>query len=186
MPAFFLAFLSVLLATMAGREGVRVARLAGAGVSASGLLLAAGVAGAIYAGLSAMIGDQIAPLLNAKGKLLIVAIALALAACEVLLMRAGKAPREPTLSVGAAALVLAGALVTGAAGLLVMAITLVTGEPALAGAGGALGALAALAVAAIAGSAWETRFPQTAMRWIIAGILLMAAAMTGVRVFVPF
>lgn len=186
MPGFFLAFLTVLLATMAGREAVRVARLAGAGVSAGGLLLAAAFAGMIYAGLSAVIGDQLAPLLNAKGKLLIVAIALALAACEVLLLRAGKAPREPTLSVGAAALVLAGALMTGAAGLLVMAITLVTGEPVLAGVGGALGALAGLAVPAFAGAQWEARFPQGVMRWITSGLLFFAALITGLRVFVPF
>lgn len=186
MPAFFLAFLTVLLATVAGRDAVRVARLAGAGVSAGGLVLAACVAGAIYAGLAAMIGDQLAPLLNAKGKLLIVAIALAMAAFEVLLLRAGKAPREPTLSVGAAALVLAGALVTGAAGLLVIAITLVTGDAALAGAGGALGALAALALPAFAGAQWEARFPQGVMRWIVAALLFSAALITGLRVFVPF
>ena len=186
MPPFFLAFLTVLLATVAGREAVRVARLAGGGVSSGGLLLAAAIGGMIFAGLAAVIGYQMAPLLNPMGKLLVVAIALALAACEVLLLRAGKAPREPTLSVGAAALVLAGALVTGAAGLLVIAITLVTGEPVLAGVGGALGALAGLAVPAFAGAEWEARFPQGVMRWITSGHLFLAALMTCLLVFVPF
>ncbi len=163
-----------------------MARLAGAGVSPSGLIVAAGIAAVICAALAAVIGEQIAPILNSKGKLLITAIALALAGCEVLFLRASKAPAEPTLSVGATALVLGGALITGAAGLLVIAITLVTGEPILAGVGGAVGAAVALAVPAIAGAAWERNWPQAVMRWIIGMALLMGAIVIGVAIFVPF
>ena len=185
MPAFFLAFLSVALATMAGRDAMRVARLAGAGVAPSLLLVAIALAAAGFAALSAAVGEQIAPVLNEKGKLLIAAIALAVAALEVLVMRPGKTPKEPTLSVFAIALVLFAALLLGASGLLVVAITLVTGEVWLAGAGGAAGAFAALTLPALTGALWAKKAPQAALRWTTGGILALAAVLTGLPIFVP-
>ena len=181
MPAFFLTFLSVALVTLAGREAVRVARLAEAGISVTALLLAAAFGALAFAVLASTIGGQIAPLLNANGKQLILAIALALAAFEVLFMKAGKAPREPTLSVGAVALVLGGALVTGGAGLLVMAFTLATGNALLAGAGGAVGALTALAIAIVVGSEFA-RPALSKARYFVAALLVTAALRTGVPV----
>ena len=182
MPALFLAFLATALATLAGRDGVRIARLAAAGGNGSGVMLLAAIlpAAVLAAGLAAVLADGMARMLQPEARQLLVAVALAAAGAEVLLLGPGRAPVEPTRSLFAIMLVLAGGLLTGASGFLVLALAVLSGMPLLAAVGGALGAGAALALAALAGADWE-QVPQRSMRLGGGVLLLLAAVMVGVQ-----
>ena len=178
MPAFFLAFLAAGLAILAGRESVRVARLSAARGGAAGVWLASLGAGLAAAAIAASLAGELAEMLEPAHRLWLVAAALLLAAIEVLMLRAPPPPREAAQSVGATLLVLFAELLTGAPGLLVIALTVVLGNPLLSGAGGAMGAVAALCVAALAREDWE-RLPHSLMRLAGAGALLAAALVSG-------
>jgi len=180
MPAFLLAFLVCALAIAAGRESVRVARLAAA--HKGSLVLIPAILGAAFAqaAIAASLAGELGKMLTPDTRPLIVAIALALAGAEVLVLRAPRQPREPTPSIGATALVLFAELVTGAAGLLVIGLSVATGYPVLAGAGGALAALAALGAAMLAREDWE-KLPLRAMRLAGGGVLLLAGLATALK-----
>ena len=179
MPAFFLTFLAVALAILAGRESVRVARLSAARGGAAGVWLAflgAGLAGAVNA---AWLSRGLAAMLEPAMRTWLVAAALLMAGIEVLALRAPPPPREVAQSVGATLLVLFGELLTGAAGLLIIAISVSFGDPVLSGAGGAMGAMAALSVAALTREDWD-RLPHGAMRLAGGGALMAVAIVIGV------
>lgn len=179
MPAFYLALIAALVATLAGRETVRVARLSdglGAGVPLLAVVWVASIASSAFAG---WIGSALADQLNPAGKAMLVALALGLAAIELLVLRPPKAPREPTRSAGAVLLVLLAAQSTDAARLIVMALAASTGAPWLAGAGGAIGSGIGLTVAVLAGSELEARLPLGVLRGTVAGLLVVAALVTG-------
>lgn len=179
MPSFFLALLAAAAATLAGREGVRVARLSAALGARAGLLTACWLACAFGSGVAAWLGARIAAPLGPDAKAMLVAMALLLAAGELALLRLGRAPLEPTRSFGAIALVLGAAQLTSAAGFVVLALATVAPMPGLAALGGTMGAGAALTAAWSAGGEWETRLPLRALRWGIAALLLLAALATG-------
>jgi len=174
MPAFFLAFLAVALAILAGRESVRVARLAAARDGAIGLWLAFLAAGIAAAVIAASLAGELAAMLEPAMRGWMVAAALLMAGIEVLALRAPPPPKEAAQSVGATLLVLFTELLTGATGLLVIALSVALGEPLLSGAGGALGAMAGLGVAALAREDWD-KLPHPAMRLAGASTLLVAA-----------
>ena len=179
MPSFFLALLAAAAATAGGREAVRVARLAAALGSGTGLLVACWLACAVACALAARLGAEIAAELVPAGKGMLVAIALLLAALELLILRPGRAPAEPTRSFGAIALGLGAAQLTAAAGVLVFALAGALAEPWLAAAGGAVGSGAVLTVAWSAQAAWETRVPRNLLRYGMGALLLVAALVTG-------
>lgn len=178
MPSFFLALLTTALATLAGREAVRVARLAAGLGSGAGLLVAAWLAAALAAALAAWLGARIAAGLHPDAKAMLVAFALLLAGIELLVMRNPPKPEEPTRSFGAIALVLAAGQLTGAAGLLAFALAAASGVPLLAGAGAALGIGAALTCAWALAEGWEG-LPLRPIRYAVAGLLMLAALATG-------
>ena len=176
MAAVFLAFLAVAAAMLAGREAVRVARFAAAGANTGamvGLVLLVAVAACAAA---AWLAGTFAPLLSTGHQAWFVAVALVLAALEVIFLDAPAKPREPTRSFGALALVLFAGVLADASGLIVISLAVATGEPALAAIGGALGAGGVLVAAALAGEDWE-RLPRTALRWAVGIALLGAAAL---------
>ena len=179
MPAFFLSFLVVALAILAGRESVRVARLSAARDGAIGLWLAILTAGVAAAAIAASLAGELAQLLEPQLRRILVAAALLMAGIEVLLLRAPPKPREAAQSIGATVLVLFVELLTGAAGLLVIALSVAQGASVLSGAGGALGAMAAVSVAALAREDWE-KLPHQVMRLGGAGLLILAALASGV------
>ncbi|HYD23771.1 MAG TPA: hypothetical protein VEB68_03170 [Croceibacterium sp.] len=179
MPSFFLALLAAAAATLGGREAVRVARLAAALGSGSGLLAAGWLACAVACALAAWLGAGIAGQLFAEAKAMLVAIALLLAGLELAVMPPRRAPAEPTRSFGAIALVLGAAQLTAASGFLVFALAAATATPWLAAAGGALGSGAVLTAAWSAGPEWEARVPLRLLRYAVAGLLLAAALVTG-------
>jgi putative Ca2+/H+ antiporter (TMEM165/GDT1 family) len=179
LPAFFLALLAAALATLASREAVRVARLAEGLGSAAGLIVAIWMATLASSAFAGWVGARLAMELAPDAKTMLVAFALALGAIELVVLRAGPAPREPTRSTVAILLVLLAAQLTDAARLLVLAIAASTGGPWLAAAGGALGSGAVLTAAWALGAEWEAKLPLKALRWGTAALLLLAALVAG-------
>lgn len=178
MSAFFFAFLATLLALVAGRDSLRVARLAGSLGSTGALIVAIGLAAAGYAVLAALLARGMEAVLPASSARLLVAAALLVAGVEVLVLRAGARPVEPTRSVAAIGLVLCANLLFGAAGFLVIALATWSAAPAFAAAGGAGGAMVALTLAASTGPDWE-KLPLRLFRASIGWALLAGAVVTG-------
>ena len=179
MPSFFLALLAAAAATAGGREAVRVARLSAALGGGGALLVAGWLACIIACLLAARLGAAVAAELAPEAKAMLVAIALLLAGLELLVLRPGRAPAEPTRSFGAVLLVLGAAQLTAAAGFLVFALAGATGMPALAATGGALGSGAVFTAAWSMGAEWEARMPLGLLRFGVAALLLAAALATG-------
>lgn len=158
---------------------MRVARLSARLGPALGLLVASWIACIVACALAAWLGAGLAAQLFPEAQAMLVAIVLLLAGLELALLGPGRAPREPTRSFGAILLVLGMAQITGAAGFLVFALAASTGTPALAAAGGALGSAAVLTAAWSIGPGWEARLPLKPLRYTIAGLLIVAALVTG-------
>src|SRR5690606_31643997 len=175
LSSFFLALLAAAVASLSGREAVRVARLSASLGVGMALLSACWVAAAIGCTFSAWLGSKIAAQLPPGGKAMLVAMALFLAGLELILLRAGRAPAEPPRSFGAILLVLAAAQLTSAAGFLVFALAGATGSPWLAGAGGTVGSGAVLTAACLARGDWERRVPLAPLRYATAALLIFAA-----------
>jgi putative Ca2+/H+ antiporter (TMEM165/GDT1 family) len=179
LPSFFLALIAAALATLGGREAVRVARLSAA-LGGGGVLLAAGVLACLIACLlAARLGAGIAGELPPDGKTMLVALALLLAGLELLLLGPGRAPSEPTRSFGAVLLVLSAAQLTAAAGFLVFALAAATGSPWLAAAGGTVGSGGVFTAAWSMGAEWEPRMPLRLLRFGVGGVLVCAALVAG-------
>ncbi len=166
-------------ATLGGREAVRVARLSASLGTGMGLLAACWFACILACALSAWLGAGIAAQLGPDAKAMLVAIALLLAGIELIVLRPGRAPAEPTRSFGAILIVLGASQLTAAAGFLVFALAGATGAPWLAAAGGALGSGAALTAAWSLGHDWEAHLPLRLLRHAVAGLLIVAAIVTG-------
>lgn len=179
MPSFFLAMVLSALATLGGREAVRVARLASALGQAAGLVTACWLASLAGMALAAWLGVGVGRHLHPDAKEMLVALALLLAGVELLVVGPGRKPLEPTRSFGAILLVLAAGQLTGSAGFLVFALAGNAGMPVLAAAGGVLGAGAVLTAAWTAGQEWEDKLPLPAIRYAVAGLLILAAILTG-------
>ncbi|MFB0613782.1 hypothetical protein [Aurantiacibacter poecillastricola] len=175
MPAFFLTFLAVAAAMLAGRDAVRVARLRAALGWGGPLLVTVVFAALAGAALAAWIAGELAPLIRPDMKPLVVALALFLAALEVLLRTPPTNPREPTRSIGAITLVLLVGMVSDASGFIILSLAIATGEPLLAATGGALAAIAVLGVAIFTGEEWQA-LPLKALRKGVAAGLVLAAS----------
>ncbi|KLI62991.1 hypothetical protein [Aurantiacibacter marinus] len=175
MTAFFLSFLGVGLAMLAGREGVRVSRIAGAGASEGSLIAMVAVIAIAACALAALLAGEFAQLLSSHQQSWFVAAALVLAGLEVIFLDAPKAPSEPTRSLGAVGIVLFAGVLADASGLLIISLSIATGAPGLVAGGGALAVAGVLGAAAMAGPAWE-KLPRLPMRWTI-GIILLASAL---------
>jgi hypothetical protein len=176
MPAFFLTFLAVTAAMLAGRDAVRVARLKQSLGWTGPLLVTILLAAAAGAGLAAWIADGLAPLIRDTFKPVVVAIALGMAGAEVLLREPPAATREPTRSMGAITLVLLLGMVTDASGFIILSLALATTTPLFAAAGGALGATVVLVGAVLAAEDWE-KLPLRWIRLVIGSALLLVAVL---------
>lgn len=174
MPAFFLTFVAVAFAMLAGRDAARVARLRARLGWAGPLLVTALLAALAGAGLAAWIAGELAPLVPSRFRPLVVALALGLAGLEVLLRAAPKQAKEPTRSMGAITLVLLLGMVSDASGFIILSLAIATGEPLLAATGGALGALLVLVGAIVAGNDWQA-LPLGLLRLVVGFGLVLAA-----------
>jgi hypothetical protein len=177
MPAFFLSFVAVAFAMLAGRDAVRVARLRASLGWGGPLVVTVLLAALAGAALAAWIAGELAPLIPPDFKPVVVAVALGLAGLEVLLRAAPAEAKEPTRSMGAITLVLLLGMVTDASGFTILSLAIATGEPLLAAVGGALGALVVLVGAIVAGEDWQA-LPLKALRMVVGFGLLLAAIAT--------
>lgn len=178
MPAFFLTFLAVAAAMLAGKDAVRVARLRAA-LGWGGPLLATVLVAALGgAALAAWIAGGLAPLIPADYRPVVVAVALGLAGLEVLLRSPAETPKEPTRSMGAITLVLLLGMVTDASGFIILSLAIATGAPLYAAAGGALGAIVVLGSAIVAAEDWQ-HLPLRMLRYIVGGGLILTAFVIG-------
>lgn len=178
MATLLLALITVSLATLGGRDSARVAGLSAGLGRGLPLLVAAWLACASTGLLAAWLGAVLTAELSHESQAALVCLALGLAAAALLALRPGRVPDEPTRSFGAVLLVLGAAQLAGPIGLLVFALSAVTGLPTLAGAGGALGSGAVLTAAWASGIGWERRMPLRSVRFAVAGLLLVAALAT--------
>lgn len=143
MTGFFLALLAALLAGLGARDQVMLAELSRSqGIRPAALCVAIATCAGACA-FAAWASQAVAPMLNANARLFLAGLALAFAGAEALVLGAARAPREPTRSLGALAIVLAAQQLTDATRFLVFAISLAAYTPGLA-AGGATAAGAIL------------------------------------------
>ena len=179
MPSLFLALLASALAALGTRQARLVAQLSASLGGSVGLLAVCWLTAAGASAVAAWGGGLVAPVLAGPAKTMFVAAALAVAAIELAWPMRSKPPAEPTRSLGAIALVLGVGQVTDAARFLVLALSVATGNPVLAAAGGALGSGAVLTLAWTLGAEWETRLPLAAIRLALAALFLIAALVVG-------
>ncbi len=127
------------------------------------MLLVALIAALSSAAAAGWGGATLAPLLVPRARSLLVALALGLAALELVLIRPRRMPEEPTASLGALAIVLLARQLTDAARLLVFALAASSAVPLVAAAGGMLGCAVTVTAGWLAGPSLA-RLPLVAMR----------------------
>lgn len=170
MTGLLFALVAVLAAGLGARDQVLVARLAPRPAVAL-----VGIACAVATGLAAgWAGIRIAPLLAPGARTMLVALALAIAAFELFLVKPGRRPLEPTQSLGALGIVLVAEQLFDAARLLVFAIASASQLGPAAAAGGALGGAGSVALGWLAGERLEA-LPLALLRRMLGAVLMMAA-----------
>lgn len=174
IAGFFIAFLAVALAMLAGREAVRISRLAEAGANVGALLALVAIVALAACGLAAWLAGELSALLTSRQQGWFVAAAMVLAGLEVIFLDAPAAPKEPTQSLAATGIVLFAGVLADASGLLVLSLSVATGAPGMAAAGGALAVAMVLGFAGLAGADWE-KLPRLPLRWAV-GIALPVGA----------
>ncbi|MEQ1497247.1 MAG: hypothetical protein ABL914_01180 [Novosphingobium sp.] len=170
MAGFLFAMLAVLAAGLGARDQVLVARMAPRGAVLV-IALVCTLLTSLGAGLA---GQAVAPLLNGPARAMLVAMALGLAALELLVIRPKRKPDEPTQSLGAFGLVLLAQQLTDAARLMIFAIAAANPLPLAVIAGGVLGSAASVLAGWLGGADWE-KLPLTAIRRSL-GLLLALVA----------
>jgi hypothetical protein len=173
VTGFFLALLAALLAGIGARDQVALAALTRVQGARPAALVVAIATCTLTSALAAWASLSVAPMLNGNARLFLSGLALGFAGAELLFIPPPKAPKEPTRSLAALAVVLAAHQITDAARFLIFAIGLAAYAPALAAAGGvAAGAL-------LLGAAWSApdllaRPATRTVRRAIGGLLLLA------------
>lgn len=177
MTGFLLAFIATVLAGLGARDQVLVAGLsARLGQRASLLLI--GLASATLAAAGAVwLAGSFTPLLPPPARRMLGALALGVAALEMLLWRVRSVPAEPTRSLGAAGLVLLGLQLTDAARFLLFAIVVASLLPGAAGLGGALGGMVVVVIGWAGGQALLELPLARWRRWLGVGLLVLAIAL---------
>lgn len=181
MDGFLLSLLLVFALALGGRDQWLVAHWADAlGQRAS--LLAIGVISAGFAAaLMAWVGAGFAAQLPARAAQMLVAFALAIAGFELAWPVKHAAPREPTRSLGAFAIVLAARQLGDAARFAVFAFAAWASLPATAALGGALGGAGAIALGWSLGGEGLARLPLAIIRRVLAAGLIVAALFIGLN-----
>lgn len=179
MPSFFLAFIAGLLISVGSRDQLLVAQLSVRLGRSYSLLIIGALVAIITASIMAWAGQAAARVLPPEGKTMLVAIAMLLAAVELAWPSSHKAPKEPTRSLIALAVVLFSRQLGDASRLLILAIAAATGAPLLAGIGGALGGGGALAIGWFAGADLAGALPVRKIRLALAAVILTTGVLAG-------
>lgn len=142
MTGLFLAFLAALLAGAGARDQAVLAGMAAAQGARPAALVVAVLTCGLTSAAAAWASLSVAPMLNGDARLFLAGLALVFAGGESLLLGRPRAPKEPTNSLAALAIVLAAHQLTDAARFLIFAISLAAHAPAASALGGtAAGAL---------------------------------------------
>lgn len=181
MATFLFALLLVFALATGGRDQWLVARWADA-LGQRGTLLVIGMVSCVLtAALMAWAGAGFAAQLPPRAARMLVAFALAIAGFELALPVQHEAPREPTRSLGALAIVLAARQVGDGARFAVFAFAAGASQPATAALGGALGGSAAIALGWSLGGEGLARLPLAIIRQVLAACLILAALFIGLN-----
>ena len=178
MTGCLFALLAALLAGLGARDQMLVANLSARWGPRPALLATAIATGALASGLAAWATREVATGLPHAACLLVAAISLVAAGADSLLLGPGKPPKEPTNSLGAAAIVLFADQITDSARCLILAVALASEQPLSAGVGGAVGGAAALVLGGM-----QARWLVDAGPWLKAirrgaGVVLLLAGGT--------
>ncbi|WP_170004934.1 hypothetical protein [Pseudopontixanthobacter vadosimaris] len=179
MPALFLAFLAVLVLSFGGRDQLLIAQLSARSGQSTAVLLAGAISATVAAGAIAAGGAWMAGMMSPSARTMFVALALGLAAFELVWPVRVTRPAEPTRSLFAVFLVLLWRQVTDAARFVALAVIVATSAPLPGGIGAALGGLLATALPWAAGDALEAHVPLRAIRIGLAVLVLIAAIVLG-------
>jgi hypothetical protein len=147
MPAFYLTLIAVLLAGLGARDQVTLAGLVQRQGKRPALLLIACMCAGLTAILAGWVATKMLPILPPPARAIFAGVAIGFAGLESLAFVPRYNPREPTRSLGAAALVMLAHQVTDAARFLVFGLGVGMGAPLAAGGGGVLGGMALVALA---------------------------------------
>jgi putative Ca2+/H+ antiporter (TMEM165/GDT1 family) len=181
MPTLLFALIAAALASTGGRDQRLTAALADKLGNGSGLLLTSWLVAGLTAAAAAWVGSTMAVLLPPPAKQMLAAIALAVAAAEMMWPRAEREPEEPTRSLVAYAIVLAARQIGDGPRFLIFAIAVAGNSPVLAGIGGAVGSAAALTLGWSLAGALPERLPLKILRLAIAALLLVAGAIVAIQ-----
>lgn len=178
MSEFLFALVAVVLTSLGSRDQLLVARLSHSLGQHKGLLLVGCVVGCGTAAAMAWGGHYVSALLPDAGKTMLIAFALLMAAAELAWPNKPGIIREPTRSLGAAALVLAFRQMGDASRFVIFALAAALASPVLAGIGGAVGAMIAVTMGwALAGDL-EQRLPLRPIRIALAIALFSIGVLT--------
>jgi hypothetical protein len=182
MTGFYFTLLAVLLVGFGARDQATVAALTQRQGARPGVLLVAIAVSVASAALAAWGATLVAPMLPAKARLILAAMALGLAGAEALVLAPRCKPEEPTLSLGALAIVLFAQQLTDGVRFLVFAIAAATSAPIAAGMAGAVGGGVLLAAGWVApGFLGHPR--MRVIRRAIGGVILLIAVFLALRTF---
>jgi len=174
MSAVYLTFIAVLLSGLGARDQVTVAGLSLQQGPRPSVLITAAIIAVGTALFAAWAASVIAPEMAPPARLFLVAIALALAGLESLVLAPRATPREPTHSLFATGLVLLSHQLTDAARFLIFGVAVATNVPLPAAIGGAMGGIALIAGAWAFPEVFTHRLTRIARR--IVGVLLLGLA----------
>lgn len=174
MTGLVFTLVAVLLAGVGARDQITLAQLSGLQGGRMALLLTGVLTACLTAAFAAWAALAVMPMLMPNARLVLAAMALALAGAESLVFAPRRKPEEPTHSLGALAVVLLAHQLTDAARFLVFAIAVATAAPVSAGVGGAVGGALVVGLGwAVPGLAGNARL-RRARRWIGALLVLIA------------
>lgn len=179
MDGFLIAFLLVLALASGGRDQWLVAHWSGALGRSLPLVCLAIACAALSAAAMAWVGAELAAILPARARQMLIAFAFGLAALELLVPVKTAPPREPTRSLGALAIVLLARQLADGARFAIVALAAAAPLPAAAGLGGALGGAAAMALGWSVGAQRLARWPLDLVRRGLAACLGIAALFIG-------
>ncbi|MBA4045988.1 MAG: hypothetical protein C0471_16445 [Erythrobacter sp.] len=181
MDGFLLALLLTFALAFGGRDQVLVAQWSDALGQRMSVLVIALICAGVSAGVMAWLGSGFAALLPRRAGQMLVAFALFAAAIELAWPAKPQAPREPTRSLGAIAIVLLARQIGDGARFTVFALAAWAHWPAATALGGAIGGSGAVALGWTLGAARLSHWPLRTIRLALAACLIVAALFTGLN-----
>lgn len=174
---FLLAFLAIVLVGIGARDQLLVATLSARQAQRPALLLISSGSAGLAAFAVLWLGSNFAAQVDPAARPAFAALAMALAAIEMLVIRPRAVPAEPTASLGAFAIVMLARQLTDAARFLLFAIIVASPFPGATALGGALGGMTIVAIGWGAGQSL-VELPLRRVRQAVGAILLLAALLS--------